>query len=103
MLFCYLIAVVVFQFPGLPLVVAEYSTDFKIRFFATFTFESIFCFVLEASRLKARNELLALAETHERAARTDELTGLSNRRDMQNRLAMEFPATCAPGITSPLP
>ena len=46
--------------------------------------------MLEASRLKARNELLTLAETHEHAARTDELTGLANRRDMQSRLAMEF-------------
>lgn len=90
LLFCYLVAVVVFQFPDLPLVVTEYSTDFKIRFFSTLTFESIFCFVLEASRLKARNELVALAENHERAARTDELTGLANRREMQNRLAGEY-------------
>lgn len=90
LLFCYLVAVVVFQFPDLPLVAAEYTTDFKIRFFATLTFESIFCFVLEAGRLKARNELVALAEAHEHAARTDELTGLSNRRDMHNRLATEF-------------
>lgn len=90
LLFCYLIAVIVFQFPGLPLVSTEYSTDFKIRFFATLTFESILCFVLEASRLKARNELVVLADTHEHAAKTDELTGLSNRRDMQNRLGAEF-------------
>lgn len=90
LLFCYLIAVIVFQFPGLPLVATEYSIDFKIRFFATLTFESILCFVLEASRLKARNELVELAETHEHAAKTDELTGLSNRRDMQNRLMAEF-------------
>lgn len=90
LLFCYLLAVIVFQFPGLPLVSAEYSTDFKIRFFATLTFESIFCFVLEAGRLRARNRLLALAKTHERAARTDELTGLANRREMQNRLDTEF-------------
>lgn len=87
---CVFVAVVVFQFPQLPLVMAEYSTDFKIRFFATLAFESIFCFVLEASRLKARNELMELAQTHEYAARTDELTGLSNRRDMQQRLNSEF-------------
>src|SRR5690554_2006934 len=90
LLFCCLIAVIVFQFPDLPLVFAEYETDFKIRFFATLTFESIFCFVLEASRLKVRNNLVKLAETHERASRTDDLTGLSNRRDMQNRLSVEF-------------
>ena len=90
LLFCVLVAVIVFQFPELPVVTAEYSTDFKIRFFATLTFESIFCFVLEASRLNARKELTDLAQTHEHAARTDELTGLSNRRDMQHRLNEEF-------------
>lgn len=90
LLFCYLVAVIVFQFPGLPMVSAEYSLDFKIRFFATLTFESVLCFVLEASRLKARSELVTLAQNHEQAAKTDELTGLSNRRDMHNRLSAEF-------------
>lgn len=90
LLFCYLLAAVVFQFPDLPLVNADYSTDFKIRFFSTLTFESIFCFLLEASRLKARNELMALASQHEQAARTDELTLLANRREMQQRLETEF-------------
>ncbi|HLV78114.1 MAG TPA: GGDEF domain-containing protein [Marinobacter sp.] len=90
LLFYYLLAVIVFQFPNLPGVAGEYSTDFKIRFFATLTFESIFCFVLEAGRLQARNKLLRLAESHELAARTDELTGLANRRDMHNRLTTEF-------------
>jgi diguanylate cyclase (GGDEF)-like protein len=90
LLFCVLVAMVVFQFPGLPFVTAEYSTDFKIRFFATLTFVSIFCFVLEASRLNARKELMDLARAHEHAAQTDELTGLSNRRDMQYRLNQEF-------------
>lgn len=90
LLLVYLVAIIVFQFPSLPFVLAEYSDDFKIRFFATLSFESIFCFVLEASRLKARNELLDLAQTHEHAAKTDELTGLSNRRDILNRLTEEY-------------
>ena len=90
LLLVYLVAMIVFQFPSLPFVLAEYESDFKIRFFVTLTFESIFCFVLEASRLKARNELLDLALAQEHAAKTDELTGLSNRRDILNRLAEEF-------------
>ncbi|SOB77689.1 diguanylate cyclase (GGDEF) domain-containing protein [Marinobacter sp. LV10R510-11A] len=90
LLLVFLVAVIVFQFPNLPFVIAEYDLDFKIRFFATLTFESIFCFILEASRLKARNELLDLALTHEHAAKTDELTSLSNRRDILNRLSEEF-------------
>ncbi|MDO6441467.1 MULTISPECIES: GGDEF domain-containing protein [unclassified Marinobacter] len=90
LLLVYLVAIIIFQFPNLPFVFAEYESDFKIRFFATLTFESIFCFVLETSRLKARNELLDLAQTHERAAKTDELTNLSNRRDILNRLSEEY-------------
>lgn len=90
LLLCLLFAVVVFQFPGLPFVTAEYSADFKVRFFATIAFESIFCYVLEFSRLKARNELLKLALSHEKAARTDELTGLANRRDMHQQLLSEY-------------
>ncbi|MDI9244097.1 diguanylate cyclase [Marinobacter sp. CHS3-4] len=90
LLFCAFVAIVVFQFPDLPIVTAEYSSDFKIRFFAALAFESIFCFVLEASRLNARKELMDLAQAHKQAAQTDELTGLSNRRDMQHRLNEEF-------------
>lgn len=90
LLFCALAAMVVFQFPELPGVTAEYSTDFEIRFFATMIFVSILCFVLEASRLNARKELIELARAHEHAACTDELTGMSNRRDMQHRLNEEF-------------
>ncbi|WP_228289181.1 GGDEF domain-containing protein [Marinobacter salinisoli] len=90
LILCATIAAIVFAFPGLPMVTAEYHTDFKIRFFSTLFFESIFCYVLEASRLKARNELVKQADSLERAARTDELTGISNRRDMQSRLQTEF-------------
>ncbi len=90
MLACLAFAAVVFRFPQLPFVMAEYGTDFQIRFFATIAFESTFCYVLEASRRKARNELVGLAIMHEHAARTDELTGLANRRDMHQRLLAEF-------------
>lgn len=90
LLFCYLAALTVFQFPDLPGITARYNTDFKIRFFATLTFESIFCFVLEATRQSARNKLVTFAQAHEHAARTDELTGLANRREMLNRLNTEF-------------
>ncbi|MFV8569799.1 GGDEF domain-containing protein [Marinobacter sp. SBS5] len=90
LLCCYLAAMVVFQFPDLPGITAEYNNDFKIRFFATLTFESIFCFVLEAARQSARNKLVSFAQAHEHAARTDELTGLANRREILNRLNVEF-------------
>lgn len=87
---CLLFTIVTFQFPHLPFVLAQYELDFQLRFFTTMVFESIFCFVLETSRLRARNELVRLATRHEHAARTDELTGLPNRRDMQIQLNNEF-------------
>lgn len=90
MVYLMLFAMVVFQFPDLPFVTTTYGFDFKIRFFATILFESIFCFVLEASRRKARLALVNLAIMHEQAARTDELTGLANRRDMHHRLTLEL-------------
>lgn len=88
--FCLIMALVIFQWPELPFVTTEYNTDFKIRFLATATFESVFCFILEFSRLQARSRLLELANSHEQAARTDELTGLPNRRAMHQRLTEEY-------------
>ncbi|TBW58810.1 GGDEF domain-containing protein [Marinobacter halodurans] len=87
---CLAFTLLVFQFPQLPFVLAHYETNFQLRFFTTMLFESVFCFVLETSRLNARNELMRLAASHEQAARTDALTGLPNRRDMQLQLANEF-------------
>lgn len=87
---CLVFTLVVFQFPDLPFVMTRYETDFQLRFFTTMLFESVFCFVLETSRLTARSELMRLADTHEQAARTDALTGLPNRRDMQMQLNAEF-------------
>ncbi|SFL86119.1 GGDEF domain-containing protein [Marinobacter zhejiangensis] len=88
--FCLVMALVIFQWPELPFVTTEYNTDFKIRFLATVTFESVFCFILEFSRLRVRSRLLELAHSHEQAARTDELTGLPNRRAMHQRLMEEY-------------
>lgn len=87
---CLFFTLVTFRFPELPFVLAHYEPDFQLRFFTTMVFESIFCFVLETSRLRARSELVRLAANHEQAARTDELTGLPNRRDMQIQLSNEF-------------
>lgn len=87
---CLVFTLVIFQFPQLPFALTHYETDFQLRFFTTMLFESVFCFVLETSRLNARNELMRLAASHEQAARTDALTGLPNRRDMQMQLNSEF-------------
>lgn len=87
---CVFFAGIVFQFPQLPFVHAHYSGDFQLRFIATLVFETIFCFVLDYSRRSARNDLVEMARLYERAARTDELTELPNRRDMSQHLNQEF-------------
>lgn len=87
---CLAFCALVFLFPELPFVTGSYGSDFKLRFIVTLMFESIFCFVLESSRLRARSQLIKLANSHEHAARTDELTRLPNRRDMQLQLNSEL-------------
>jgi len=87
---CFCFAILVFRFPELPFVYTEYNTEFQIRFLATVAFETIFCFVLDLSRRHARRELINVAALYERAAKTDSLTGLPNRRALQDSMAREF-------------
>ncbi len=81
---------IIFYFPELPFVSAEYNPDFKIRFLSTLSFVTACAYVLDDSRRTARDELIDMAILFEHAARTDELTGLSNRRDMKEQLDKEF-------------
>ncbi|RMF15969.1 MAG: GGDEF domain-containing protein [Gammaproteobacteria bacterium] len=85
-----LIILIVFNFPQLPFVRAEYSLDFQIRFLASMSFLTTFCYVLDYSRRKTADELLNMARLYEQASRTDELTQLPNRRDMRQRLDQEY-------------
>jgi len=80
----------IFYFPELPLVTTEYNPDFKIRFLSTLSFVAACAYVLDESRRKARDELIAMASLYERVARTDELTTLSNRRDMKECMEKEL-------------
>lgn len=81
---------IIFNFPQLPFVFTEYSGDFQLRFLASMGFTTFFSYVIENSRRNARNELLNMARLYEKASRTDELTQLPNRRDMQHHLEQEF-------------
>ncbi len=83
-------SVIIFRFPELPFVATEYSADFQLRFLASISFASVFCFVMDYARRSARQELLRMAELYEKASRTDELTQLSNRRDMWQHLEQEY-------------
>lgn len=80
----------IFYFPELPFVTTEYNPDFKIRFLSTFAFVIACAYVLDSARRSARDELIAMASLYEQAARTDELTKLSNRRDMKECMEKEL-------------
>ena len=80
----------IFYFPELPFVTTEYNPDFKIRFLSTFSFVTACAYMLDDSRRSARDELIAMASLYEQAARTDELTKLSNRRDMKECMEKEL-------------
>ncbi|MDX5300002.1 MAG: GGDEF domain-containing protein [Gammaproteobacteria bacterium] len=89
-LLCIAFACVVFRLPDLPFVTARYDPDFQLRFLVTISFETLVCLVLDNSRRRARLALTELANLYERAAGTDELTGLSNRRDMLQQINQAF-------------
>ncbi|PIE38507.1 MAG: GGDEF domain-containing protein, partial [Gammaproteobacteria bacterium] len=86
---CFTSITLIFHFPELPFVTAEYPPDFQLRFLTSFAFVSIFSYVLDLSRRKVRSDLIRLAKQYEIASKTDELTGLSNRREMMTRLETE--------------
>lgn len=81
---------VIFFFPEIPFVTTEYDADFKLRFIATLSFVTACAYILDDARRTAKNELIDMATLYEYAARTDELTSLSNRRDMKECLDKEF-------------
>jgi diguanylate cyclase (GGDEF)-like protein len=65
---------------------AHYSTEFKLRFLSSMTVMAVMGAMLEHSRSKAQRSLMILANRLQRAAQTDELTGLPNRRALQDLL-----------------
>ena len=62
---------------------AHYSSEFKLRFISSMTVMSIMGAMLEHSRSKAQHHLMILAKRLHKAAQTDDLTGLPNRRLLQ--------------------
>lgn len=83
------IALVLFLMP-LPLIeLAPYSTNFKIRFIATFAVLSLFTALHEYARARNQSELIRVSAQFDRLSHTDVLTALPNRRYMMEKLEAE--------------
>ena len=83
------IFIVLLFVPGLPVVKVDYSIYFKTRLIGVFAMVSFMSFFYEYSRRRTQLQLQEMAEKFEFYAKTDELTGLMNRRDMLERLENE--------------
>ena len=75
--------------PGAPLLATDYTPVFKIRFFAAFLAVSMMAQVYEYSRHSSYHQLAELSRQMYADARTDPLTGLINRRAMEEILELE--------------
>ncbi len=76
--------------PDLSFVDAEYSTSFKIRFLSSFVALTIMAMIYENLRAKSEAGYQQMSEQLHAASRTDILTGIANRRAMQQMLDAEF-------------
>lgn len=76
--------------PNLPFTVAEYGTTFKIRFIASFLALAMMTLIYEYLRSESQSRYRAISSELDKASRTDELTGLANRREMNDLLEMEY-------------
>lgn len=68
----------------------SYSLPFKLVLLNSLAFVMVFSFILDRSRRLHATRLREMAEVFEHAATHDALTGLFNRREGTDRLAIEF-------------
>jgi diguanylate cyclase (GGDEF)-like protein len=76
------VAALVLLYHHNPFLVADYPETFKSRFLASFLAVAIMSYLHEYARYRSYGAFQVLRQKVEREARTDELTGLSNRRHM---------------------
>lgn len=75
--------------PGTPFLFTTYDINFVCRFLASLISVSILAFAYEYSRQDWQRESDQLNTMLEKLSRTDDLTGLINRRDMNDRMTEE--------------
>ncbi len=75
--------------PDLSFVLAEYATSFKIRFLASFLALTIMAMIYEHLRARSEAGYQQISAQLHAASRTDALTGIANRRAMQDALQAE--------------
>jgi len=85
-----MLSVILLYMPGLPFEVAEYPEPFKLRFVFSFAALGIMVLIYEHVRGQSQVSYRVLSDELDRASRTDDLTGLANRREMRERLDAEF-------------
>lgn len=87
-LLCVSLAVIFIPLFDAPMYLEPLS--FKARFIASFTTVGMMSFLYEYARLKDKKKLLSLNTKLHSSARTDELTGLFNRRGIHEKLNDEL-------------
>jgi len=80
---------ILFFVPNNPLALVAYSTTFKIRFVASMFTVTALAYFYENSREKSYAKLLSLSSELKKASYSDFLTGLANRRNIQQHLEHE--------------
>ncbi len=80
---------VIFYWPNLGWLQADYSAIQKSRFVLSYLVLSTLAFVHEYARSRANQRLNELKEQFRKASHRDSLTRLANRREAKKRLALE--------------
>lgn len=86
----FVLVVYIILFPDNGLLYTEYPPTFIQRFLGSFFSVCVLSIIYEYSREDGRRELLNLSRRLDYLSRKDELTGLSNRRDMFENLRNEL-------------
>lgn len=84
-----LVAIAAFYIPFPGIEVANYSSDFKLRFIVTFFSLGVFVGLHEYARARNQEELYRVSDQLDQLSKMDQLTGLPNRRYMIDRLEAE--------------